>query len=668
MGAKNSVPQNNMNFRQGPSTVNQTNIPSTQQKVSLEEAYESLEDYKEAMNNVYCLNKLLIDYYDDIEEKRLQNDLNPINTILSTTLHDGYDRAQATNYCEIIELARNMNEVNGCRLLFSCKQYEEIDGMHLLHIKSKEGSEKIDDLTYSQLGKLLEMRIIDMSKRIPAYGNMYIYAGLGMWTSGIRCYFNILRRNPFDPEKWLMISSGVNMKNYTSQNIINLNTFSPEYKILMENITQVMNSNAYLAMIEDSAEESAKTAEEAIKDSEEKTALYNVHKKLYESAPTDPYAKVKFQDATMAAQSASRIANTAITNAKASQMALTEAEAHIAAKTTTWEYGTSEKHNQLRCIYSGVHPHWNGMLITDCVLRESNLDMPGITLSVMKDIEKNYVELFNNQMVLCSYKTSIGYYISIVKIIKRGEDVHIQMKEACLNNIFNERPRNIPKSDNSLPNEPRMVNNNVKSYVFIDPSTNFIGIGTNEQIIKYEDQYITTKNNNLQHVAIKSKYYPNLVNTRIAESNDSKPHKNYYFDQFSSSTMRRESNLYGFDEMLHRSEEASMELGEVQRYGSDISFEITDKTKTTCEIGSVGMVIDKIDQEDGCVYGGFSVKTVPNIEKHGDRDITKPGNTIMYVSSEGLLHIQGIMLGSKLLTVKHEGDKEMLYWGDKKIK
>ena len=120
--------------------------------------------------------------------------------------------------------------------------------------------------------------------------------------------------------------------------------------------------------------------------------------------------------------------------------------------------------------------------------------------------------------------------------------------------------------------------------------------------------------------------------------------------------------------MLHRSEEASMELGEVQRYGSDISFEITDKTKTTCEIGSVGMVIDKIDQEDGCVYGGFSVKTVPNIEKHGDIDITKPGNTIMYVSSEGLLHIQGIMLGSKLLTVKHEGDKEMLYWGDKKIK
>ena len=190
-----------MNFRQGPSTTNENNMQSTLQKVSLEEAYDSLEDYKEAMNNVYCLNKLLTDYYDDIEEKRLQNDVNPINTILSTTLHDGYDRTQATNYCEIIELARNMSEVNGCRLLFSCKQYEEIDGVHLLHVKSKEGGEKIDGLTYAQMGKLLEMRIVDMSKRIPAYGNTYVYAGLGMWTSGVRCYFNILRRNPYEPEK-----------------------------------------------------------------------------------------------------------------------------------------------------------------------------------------------------------------------------------------------------------------------------------------------------------------------------------------------------------------------------------------------------------------------------------------------------------------------------------
>ena len=161
-----------------------------------------------------------------------------------------------------------------------------------------------------------------------------------------------------------------------------------------------------------------------------------------------------------------------------------------------------------------------------------------------------------------------------------------------------------------------------------------------------------------------------MVNSRIAENSDFTRNNNenyYYFDQFSSSTMRRESNFYSFSEILDFSERASSQKSEKQRYGTDISFELMDKTKTTCEIGSVGMVIDKID-EDGLLYGGFSVKTVPNVEKIGEKDIVKPGNTIMYVSSDGLLHVSGIMLGTKLLCVKNEGDKEILYWGDKKIK
>ena len=41
------------------------------------------------------------------------------------------------------------------------------------------------------------------------------------------------------------------------------------------------------------------------------------------------------------------------------------------------------------------------------------------------------------------------------------------------------------------------------------------------------------------------------------------------------------------------------------------------------------------------------------------------GNTIMYVSRDGLLHISGIMLGSKLLHVeKDETGEEQLLWGE----
>ena len=41
----------------------------------------------------------------------------------------------------------------------------------------------------------------------------------------------------------------------------------------------------------------------------------------------------------------------------------------------------------------------------------------------------------------------------------------------------------------------------------------------------------------------------------------------------------------------------------------------------------------------------------------------------MYVTSDGLLHISGIMLGNKILSVQKESedDDEHLYWGDKKI-
>ena len=662
------------NFRKSQGDLKNNNQSITNNKISLDEVYESLEDYKEAINNVYSLNTILNDYFNDIQEKNEEGDDNPINTVLLSTLHENYDKTKATNYCEVIELARNQQEVNNCRLLFSCKQYEEIDGLNVLNIKTSASTDTIDDLSYTTIGSLLDNRIVEMSKKIPAYGKTYIYSGLSMWTKGIRCYFNLLRKNPIDNSKWIMISSGINLKNYTSQNVTNLTTFSKEYQMLLESITQVMNNNSYLNVIEDSASDAQESAENAIKDSEEKTALYNFAREVCEKAPNDAYAKAKLQDAQLAAQASSRIASQALTNAKAAQYALTEAEAHVATKTTTWEYGPTEDHEFLRCIYSGLHPQWNGLLISKCNLRGSEMDIPGITFTVMSDIEKYYPCLEHNQIILCTYKTQIGYYISIVKIIKHGEEIHIQMKEALLNNIFSYP---VPKTDPVYENNQRQyeeigqqtqVKSNVKPYVFIDPTTCYIGIGTNKQTVKYNDEYSTTKNHNLQHVVVKSHNYPNIVSSRIAEQPNQPENNNYYyFDQFSCATMRRESEIYTFKEMFKESEIGSDVNQIPQRYGGDISFEITDKTQTTCEIGNVGMVIDKIDEE-GNIYGGLSVKTIPNIDTINSKETTKPGNTIMYVSSEGLLHISGVMLGSKILHVQeNEEGEEELFWGDSKI-
>ncbi len=666
MGAKfSSNTKDGKNFKNKQEVTSQFNG----QRLSLDKVYESLEDYKETINNVYSLNAILEDYSDEIIEKHNNGNMNSINSVLLSTLHETYDKNIATNYCEVIELAKNKAEVNSCRVLFTCKQYEEIDGMSVLNIKTNNTSETVDNMSYVTLATLLESRIIEMSMKIPAYGNSYIHSGLSMWSNGIKCYFNMLRKHPLDNNKWLMVSSGINLKNYTTLNVSNINTFSKEYKLLLESITQVMNSNTYLNVIESSANDAEELADKSIQESEEKNALFNFQKTVFENAPTDAYAKAKLQDAQMAAQTASRMASQAVTNAKAAQYALTEAEAHIATKTTTWEYGPIDDHDNLRCIYSGLHPQWNGLLITDCNLRGSEMDIPGITFSVMSDMEKYYTSLDHNQTVLCSYKTNVGYYISIVKVIKHGRETHIQMKEALLNVIFN-YPSEQPLVSNEQPSSDfseTQPKPDLRSYIFIDPSTYFIGIGTNQQVVKYNDDYITTKANNIQHVVIKSKNYPNVVNTRIAE-NKMQNDNYYYFDQFSCATMRRESEMYNFNEMYENSELGTDANDNItQRYGGDISFEVTDKTKTTCEIGNVGMVIDKID-DDGNVYGGLSVKTVPNIDTINDKTTTKPGNTIMYVSSEGLLHISGVMLGSKILHVQEseEGEEE-LFWGDTKV-
>jgi hypothetical protein len=682
MGGKQSSNIHNMPLKQsqqvrgktpvqGDDANKQINLDANQPRITLDEAYESLEEYKEAINNVYSLSQLLDDYVDEIRDKLNDGDENPINSVLLTTLHEGYNKSEAKNYCEIIELGTNIDMVRRARMLFSCKQYAELDGRSVFEMRSNNSTELIDGVSCSMIGQLLEARMVDVSKRLPAYGQTYIYANLGLWTHGVRAYFNLIRRDPIMRERWIVVSSGVNVSNYTNIGANNLQTFSREYKILMDSITQVMNSNTYINVIEESARVASKDAEDAIANLEEKNAIYKFATQILESAPTDMYAKSKQADAKMESHIASRSAAAAVTNAKAAQTTLNEAEAHIATRTTTWEYGSSETYDTLRCVYSGIHPQWNGMYIKDCKLNNSNSDIASTTFNVMADIAHYYPELYHGQVVLSTYKINDLYYTAVVKVIVRGEETHIQMKEAQLNLIF---PSQTQTRGGNQP-QPAGPQPAGGQYIFIDPSRRYIGIGTGEYQVQYADEYVTAARDKGQNVVIQSATYPNLVGTRIAENSGHIPgggrEKNlYYFDQFSSATMRRHSNLYTFEQM-HKyaleGNDTSGDFSKMRKYGSDISFEITDRSKMTREIGNIGMVIDKIDQE-GKVYGGLSVKTIPDTMVSNGREIVRPGGTIMYVSSDGILSVNGIMLGSKELRVIQDVDgNEELMWGETRV-
>ena len=456
MGAKHSTIRNNTQKQENrPDIANgKTNVP----KIALEEVYESLEEYKEAINNVYSLSHILDDYADDIRDKMNDGDENPINSVLLTTLHEGYTRETAKSYCEVMELGVNLEMVRRARMLFSCKQYEMLDGHSIYDIRNSKSSTTIDGETVSNIGKLLEARILDISMRLPAHGNTYLYASLNQWTHGVRVYFNLLRKDPIVNTKWIVVSSGVNICNYTKIKADNLQTFSKEYKLFLNSITQVMNSNTYVNLIEESTHWATEQADEAVENLEEKNALYNFARQILETSPNDKYAKVKEHNAKKEVQWASQQMSTAVTNAKAAQYTLTEAEAHMAIKTTTWEYGTSDKHDRLRCVYSGINPRWNGMYIKDCILQNSNIDIASITLSAMSDIEHYYHNLYHGQVILSTYKINDLYYTAIVNVIKRGEDIHLQMKEAQLNSIF--------MSTSKLASGQVHTNNSLQIYIY----------------------------------------------------------------------------------------------------------------------------------------------------------------------------------------------------------
>ena len=621
------------------------------------------------MNNVYSLSRLLDDYVDDIQERMNDGDENPINSVLLTTLHDGYTKETAKSYCEVIELGVNIEMVRRARMLFSCKQYELLDGHSIREIRNSKSSETIDGLTVANIGNLLEARILDVSRRLPAHGNTHVYATIGQWTHGVKAYFNLLRKDPVVENKWIVISSGVNICDYTKISTDNLQTFPPEYTLFLKGITQEMNSNAYINVIEESTHIYTKQADDAVKMLEEKNALYNFARQILENDPSDAYAKSKERNAKIDVQNASHIVSVAVTNAKAAQFTLTEAETHVAMKTTTWEYGAREIHDTLRCVYSGTNPQWNGQYIRDCVLQNANIDIANITLNVMSDIDHYYHDLYHGQVILSTHKINDTYYAVIVKVIVRGDDIHLQMKEAQMNKIFRTTSQLVSGQNPS---------NNPSQFIFIDPSRRRIGIGTNEHSVQYEDEYITTARDNGQNVVIQSDTYPNFVASRVAEDlnhirGGGRENNLYYFDQFSATTMRRQSYLYTFEQMCNYTTEANNEeYGDnlsktTRRYGADISFEITDRTNQTKEIGNIGMVIDSVD-ESGQVSGGLSVKTRPVTKTINGRDIIKPGETIMYVSSDSLLHINGVLLGSKVLRVKQdENEEEHLYWGETKI-
>jgi hypothetical protein len=253
------------------------------------------------------------------------------------------------------------------------------------------------------------------------------------------------------------------------------------------------------------------------------------------------------------------------------------------------------------------------------------------------DYYTKYYNLFENGYGMLRFEDSVINYVSQFYL----HDGKIYSVEYTIDDIIT--PTLTVQGDAQIQGN-LVVHNKYTDlqYVTIDPGSKFVGINTDERTILYEADYTTTDTIEklaLHHVYVKNDKYPNMVCERQNDAEDS-------FTNFSASTVKRNSNFFTFQEMLDGSKtDTSYGAPDQSMYGVDISFEISDKTNTTQEIGNVIMGIESIDQT-GHIQAGFGVDVYdPNLQPR----------RILSVSNSGCLTVNSLKLGDHDLKIDETG-------------
>ena len=189
-----------------------------------------------------------------------------------------------------------------------------------------------------------------------------------------------------------------------------------------------------------------------------------------------------------------------------------------------------------------------------------------------------------------------------------------------------------------------------------------MGINTDERYTNYYNSYDTTNEFSMynNHVNITNDKFPNVVFERIAENVEAT--NDLLVENTASvaaANLRRKASYLNFEEMYnyannhdHTLVENSIQLHDnVTRikYGVDITFELTDKSLVTREIGSVSMGIDSLDQS-GNPKAGFGV--IAYDSKTNDQDPTKKelvAKNLLYVENDSTLNIKKLRLDGKII-------------------
>jgi hypothetical protein len=286
----------------------------------------------------------------------------------------------------------------------------------------------------------------------------------------------------------------------------------------------------------------------------------------------------------------------------------------------------------------------------------------------------NFTDIKNGYCIHVTYDDNMFDYLAVGFCYNvQGNIITLICVEFCIQDVIT--PSLNVEGDTKVSGDLLITNKSTgNNFVSIDPIQQFVGINTDERDISYRDTSYTTTSgiyNSKFMVHAQRDAYPVMVSERIQENEaDTSDPNNLnlrYFSTNSGFTVKRKSLLYDFNEIKNYSQLLDNTIDKTKdkvthmRYGSDIAFEVCDKTNRTVELIDIQGTIDSISPE-GFLKGGFSVQVNDLTESNNNFDTTK--RNLMYVDNSGTLFINKIMLGGKLLEVNSSGQ---LMWDNKQV-
>jgi len=301
-------------------------------------------------------------------------------------------------------------------------------------------------------------------------------------------------------------------------------------------------------------------------------------------------------------------------------------------------------------------------------------------LWIMFDDKKYYDHMSEQDFNVIYYEDLYSDYSTGIKCIeKTGNVFTLLCDELRIQDII--KPSLSVEGDAKITGDLLVANkSNGTHFVSIDPDNHFMGIGTDERFINYQDRIYTTTSNiyaGRHNVNISHDKYPVTVVERIRELPKDELDKNAFnnmstFGSYSTLTVKRRSKLYEFPELVSNAKEFSHiwktfhpnDNVSRQKYGPDISFEVCDKTDRTVELGQIGMSIDRIG-DIGSLHGCFFVNVFDPVDPDNPNDFNVDKRSIIHVDNDSQLFVQKINLNGGVLSADATGTN--LFWNGKKV-